>query len=168
MGNYASLTLAYDKEENSRLDFEKHYISPKYIIPLFWTAFFKVEHIVTKDIEGGAYYYFEVTKADAMSNFEARMHFFFKWYGQEVFELSKEFFQSIFTFDYTYIMLDVDDILGMSVEYPATIVSLQQVQELIDCFDDSIDAIEQKMLPSLDDINEDLNSWLVGLDDEYP
>lgn len=80
MGHYANLTLAHDKEENSRLDFERHYISPKYIIPLFGVVFLKVEHIVTKDVEGEPYYYFEITKPDAMTNFKARMPLFFKWY----------------------------------------------------------------------------------------
>lgn len=85
---------------------------------------------MTKGVEGEPYYYFEATKADAMAHFKARIPLFLKWYGQEAFELSKEFLQFIFAFDYKYIMLDVDDILGMGIEHPATTVSLQQVSEI--------------------------------------
>ncbi|WP_280137748.1 hypothetical protein [Acinetobacter boissieri] len=38
---------------------------------------------------------------------------------------------------------------------------------MVRCFDDTIYAIDQKMIPSLDEIQPDLNDWLVGLDEEY-
>lgn len=163
MGNFSELALSHLPEHSCSISsIEKVFLSPKYIIPVFWLAFFKLEHIFSKqDEDGYLTYYYKVSKVEGLANFTRRISLFSSWYGYDYKQLALIFLKYFESFNYSYLILDINDILGMFVGDTSSVEALEEMKSYL-CFENG-----EKHIFYGDDINYNNAIFLLaGMDSD--
>lgn len=134
MGNFSELVLSHLPEHScDSTSIEKVFLSPKYIIPIFWLALFKPEHIFSKcDEDGYTAYYYEVNKKQGIINFQTRVSIFSCWYSNEYEQLAIIFLKYLENLNYSYLILDINDILGMGIDDSGSLEALEEMKSYVD------------------------------------
>ena len=132
MGNFSELVLSHSHESFcNTTSIEKYFLSPKYTIPVFWFALFETKDILSKCDDGYITYYYEVSKNRGLINFQKRIGIFLSWYGHEYEQLAIVFLKYLETFNYSYFILDIHDVLGMCIEDVGSLEVLQKMKSYV-------------------------------------